>query len=250
MLTLEGVVVRQAGWELRADLSVEAGERVAVMGPSGAGKSTLLAAIGGFAALAAGRILWAGARIDGLVPAARPVATIFQDNNLFPHLTAFDNVGLGLAPNRRLRPPERDRVAEMLARVGLEGFEERKPGALSGGQQSRVALARAVLQERPVILLDEPFAALGPALKAEMVGLVRDLAGAAGRTVLMVTHDPGDARALEGRTIPVIAGRAEPPVETAALLSDPPPALAAYLGQVEARGGSDYLQPRPGQERT
>ncbi len=249
MLTLEGVVVRQADWELRADLAVAEGARVAVMGPSGAGKSTLLAAIGGFVDLAEGRILWGPERIDRLAPAARPVATIFQDNNLFPHLTAFDNVGLGVAPNRRLGHAERERVAAMLGRVGLEGFEGRKPGALSGGQQSRVALARAVLQERPVILLDEPFAALGPALKAEMIDLVVELAGAAGRMVMMVTHDPADAERLGGQTVLVAGGSAAPPVETAALLADPPPALAAYLGQVEGPGGSHYLHPRPGREQ-
>ncbi|WP_375260378.1 ATP-binding cassette domain-containing protein [Palleronia sp.] len=230
MLTLDGLVIRQGDFILRADLEVPEGAQVAIMGPSGAGKSTLLSVIGGFSEAAEGRILWNGERLDHLSPGKRPVATIFQDNNLFPHMTAAENVGLGLRPSGRLSPDERDRVAEALASVGLEGLEDRKPGNLSGGQQSRAAFARALLQDRPLLLLDEPFAALGPAMRAEMQGLVRDLARDRGRTMMMVTHDPDDARRIGGETILVADGVAAPPVETEVLLGDPPAALRAYLG--------------------
>lgn len=230
MLTLDGLVIRQGDFVLRADLEVPEGAQVAVMGPSGAGKSTLLSVIGGFFDVAEGRILWKGERMDRLSPGKRPVATIFQDNNLFPHMTAAANVSLGIRPSGRLSRAERAQVAEALASVGLEGFEDRKPESLSGGQQSRAAFARALLQERPLLLLDEPFAALGPAMRAEMQGLVRDLARDRGRTLLMVTHDPGDARRIGGETILVADGIAAPPVATEALLTDPPAALRAYLG--------------------
>lgn len=230
MLTLEGLVIRQGDFVLRADLEVPAGAQVAVMGPSGAGKSTLLSVIGGFFDAAEGRILWEGARIDRLAPGKRPVATIFQDNNLFPHMTAAENVGLGIRPSGRLGRDERGQVAEALSAVGLDGFLDRKPGSLSGGQQSRVAFARALLQDRPLLLLDEPFAALGPAMRAEMQALVSDLARERGRTMLMVTHDPGDARRVGGETILVADGRAAAPVATDDLLRDPPPALRDYLG--------------------
>lgn len=230
MLTLEGVTIRQDDFALAADLSVEEGARVAVMGPSGAGKSTLLAAIGGFAPISQGRLLWRGAPIGDLPPARRPVATIFQDNNLFPHLTAAENVGLGLRPNARLDAEDCVRVDAALASVGLDGLGARKPGTLSGGQQSRVALARAALQDRAVIVLDEPFAALGPALKVEMIDLVVRLATDRGATLLMVTHDPRDARQLGGETILVAEGRAHPPVPTSRLLEDPPEVLRDYLG--------------------
>ena len=230
MLTLERVAIRLEDFALAADLSVAEGARVAIIGPSGAGKSTLLAAIGGFAPISHGRLLWRGAAIGHLPPARRPVATIFQDNNLFPHLTVAANVGLGLAPNARLGAADRARVAETLASVGLEGLGARKPGSLSGGQQSRVALARAALQDRPVMLLDEPFAALGPALKVEMIDLVIRLAHDRGATLLMVTHDPGDARQLGGETILVAEGRARPPVPTTQLLENPPDVLRDYLG--------------------
>ena len=230
MLTLEGLVIRQGEFVLRADLVVPTGAQVAVMGPSGAGKSTLLSVIGGFFDAAGGRILWDGDRIDTLAPGKRPVATIFQDNNLFPHMSAAENVALGIRPSGRLGQDERERVEEALAAVGLDGFEDRKPGSLSGGQQSRVAFARALLQERPLLLLDEPFAALGPAMRGEMQALVGDLARERGRTMLMVTHDPGDARRIGGETILVADGRAAAPMATDDLLRNPPLALRDYLG--------------------
>ncbi|TRD21668.1 ATP-binding cassette domain-containing protein [Palleronia caenipelagi] len=231
MLTLDNVRLSYDDWHLSVDMEIPAGARVAILGPSGAGKSTLLAAIAGFLPLTTGRILWQGQRIDTTPPAARPVATIFQDNNLFPHLTAAQNAGLGLRPNGRLSGPEGDRVKAALARVGLDGMGDRKPGALSGGQQSRVALARAILQDRPILALDEPFSALGPALKDEMIDLVKDLATEREQTVLMITHDPGDAVRLGGSGAIVADGTVSVPVEAETLLSDPPPELRAYLGE-------------------
>ena len=107
---------------------------------------------------------------------------------------------------------------------------ERKPAQLSGGQQSRVALARVLVQGRDILLLDEPFAALGPALKAEMLDLVAELATESGATLLMVSHDPGDARRIADQVVLVAEGQAHPPRPTADLLDNPPPALKAYLG--------------------
>ncbi|MBI1220871.1 MAG: ATP-binding cassette domain-containing protein [Rhodobacteraceae bacterium] len=231
MLTLEGLRITWPDFTLTADLTVPSGARVAIIGPSGAGKSTLLAAIAGFQPLGAGRILWDGRDLSPLPPGQRPISILFQDNNLFPHLTATQNVGLGLRPDLRLSPVEQDRVATALARVGLDGYGARKPGALSGGQQSRVALARVLLRARPLLLLDEPFSALGPALKAEMLALVRDIATESGATLLMVTHDPRDAERITDQTVLVADGHAAPPRPTAALFADPPPALRDYLGK-------------------
>lgn len=226
-LTLEALRLRQDDWTLSADWAAAAGQRIAVIGPSGAGKSTLLNAIAGFGALDQGMIRWQGRRIDLLPPGARPISMLFQDQNLFPHLTVAQNLGLGLDPV--LRRVDWAAVDQALERVGLAGLGARKPAQLSGGQQSRAALARSLLRARPILLLDEPFAALGPALKAEMLALVAELAGQA--LVLMVTHDPEDARAFASHTVLVAEGRADPPVPTAALFADPPAALAAYLGQ-------------------
>jgi thiamine transport system ATP-binding protein len=231
VLQLDRLTLVQGDFHLTADWSAGAGSRIAVMGPSGAGKSTLLSAIAGFLAPHSGAVLWNGKDLGPVPPGERPVTILFQDQNLFPHLTVAQNLGLGLRPDLRLAPEDRLRVDEALERTGLAGLGPRRPAQLSGGQASRAALARALLRARPILLLDEPFAALGPALRAEMLALVREVADATGALVLMVTHDPKDALALEGLTSFVADGLVHPPVETGALLADPPPALRDYLGR-------------------
>ena len=230
MLKLEGVVAVNGDYRVSADFAIEAGARVAVIGPSGAGKSTLLEAVAGFRDLASGRITWAGEEISGLAPGARPVAMLFQDGNLFPQLSAEDNVCLGLSSNRRAGAAEREAARAALERVGLDGLGGRRPGELSGGQQSRVALARVLVQRRDVLLLDEPFSALGPALRAEMLDLVAELVAETGATLMMISHDPDDARRIAPLSVMVAEGRAEGPLGTAALLDDPPDVLREYLG--------------------
>jgi ABC-type thiamine transport system, ATPase component len=230
MLRLEGLEIRLGGFRMAADLSVPQGARVAVMGPSGAGKSTLIGAIAGFVPLATGAIHWGDRRIDTLPPAERPLSILFQDHNLFPHLGVFDNVALGLNPDLRLSDTQRQAVAKALEETGLAGLEARKPAQLSGGQIGRAGLARVLLRARPLILLDEPFAALGPALKRQMLDLVGRIADETGATLMMITHDPEDARRLCDLTLLVAEGRAHPPEPTGALLDNPPSALKAYLG--------------------
>ncbi len=230
MLQLEAVTLVQTDFSLAADWQVPAGERVAVIGPSGAGKSTLLSLIAGFLAPTSGRILWQGQDLAPLGPGARPISILFQDQNLFPHLTLAQNLGLGLSSNLRLTPSDQARVAAALDRVGLGGLGARKPAQVSGGQQSRAALARALLRARPILLLDEPFAALGPALKVEMLDLVREVADEAKALVLMVTHDPQDAQRFADQTVLVSDGIAAVPVPTEALFAEPTAALRVYLG--------------------
>ena len=230
MLEFDAVHVTRGSFTLSADLSIPKGARIAVIGPSGSGKSTLLSLVGGFLVPDRGRIRLDGGDITALPPGRRPVSTLFQDQNLFPHLTVAQNVGLGLRPDLRLSEPQRARVAQVLSEVGLEGMEARRPANLSGGQQGRVALARVLLRARPVLLLDEAFSAFGPALKAEMLDLLGRIADRTRATVLMVTHDPGDARRFAPETILVDGGVAHPPVPTGPLLDNPPPGLRDYLG--------------------
>lgn len=227
MLTLDAVRLTQDGFTLSADLSVEAPGIVAVIGPSGGGKSTFLSVIAGFDLPDEGRVLWQGRDLGREPPGMRPVAVLFQDNNLFPHLDILANVALGASPRARPTPEILARAREALVRVDLAGYEARKPGALSGGQQSRAALARVLLTDRPVVLMDEAFSALGPALRSEMLALVAELLPEA--LILMVTHDPDDARRWAGRTIFVEDGKVHPPVATGTLFADPPEALARYL---------------------
>lgn len=230
MLKLDQLTLQQEGFALTADLTVEAGRKLALIGPSGAGKSTLLNLISGFLAPSGGRVIWGGSDLTGLAPGARPVSILFQDNNHFPHLSIAQNVGLGLRPNLKLTAAERQQVDEALAHVGLSGLEHRNPATLSGGQQSRAALARVLVQKRPLVLLDEPFAALGPALKAEMLGLVDQVLAETGATLIMVSHQPEDARAIASHVSVVAEGTVTAPMETAQLFANPPQALRDYLG--------------------
>jgi thiamine transport system ATP-binding protein len=230
VLQLDRLTLTQGSFRLTADWTAAPGERIAVMGPSGAGKSTLLSMIAGFLPPTEGAVRWMGQDLRPVPPGQRPVTILFQDQNLFPHLTVAQNLGLGLRPDLRLSSEDHRRVAEALDRTGLTGLGPRRPAQLSGGQASRAALARALLRARPILMLDEPFAALGPALRAEMLALVGEVAAQTGALVLMVTHDPKDALALSGLTSFVADGVAHPPVGTATLLAHPPPGLRDYLG--------------------
>lgn len=230
MLKIENAVIRNGKFVLSADISVGTGQKVAVIGPSGAGKSTLIGGIAGFFPLLDGKVFWNDTDISQTDPGARPVAMLFQDGNLFPHLSVIQNVGLGIRPDLKLDPKQEKLAQSAIARVGLQEMGDRKPAALSGGQQSRAALARVLVQDRPLLLLDEPFAALGPALKAEMLDLVDELVRETKATLLMVSHHPADARRIADQVILVEGGIAHPPQDTNTLLDNPPPALRAYLG--------------------
>lgn len=230
MLRLEGLRIAQGDFRMSADMTLEQGRTYAVIGPSGAGKSTLLGALCGFVPLTGGRLLWNDRDITDANPGTRPMTMLFQDNNLFPHLSVMQNVGLGIRPDLRLNRAEKDRVKDALARVGLADQMTKKPGALSGGQQSRAALARVLVQARPWVLLDEPFAALGPALRNEMLDLVQQLVAETGAGLIMVTHAPEDVRRIADEVIFVGSGRAEAPQPAADLMDNPPPELKAYLG--------------------
>ena len=230
-LEIEGLDFTYEDLLMRFDLSVEAGECVGIVGPSGAGKSTLLSLIGGFEQPLGGTIRVDGADITRLPPAERPVTSLFQDFNLFPHLSVADNVGLGRNPGLKLDVADQEQVAWSLRQVGLEGFEARLPGQLSGGERQRVALARSLIRHRPLLLLYEPFAALGPALRIEMLELTDTLRKAQGLTVLLVTHDPNEAARIATRTAFIAAGKVVMFGATREVLSSDRPEIRDYLGK-------------------
>lgn len=230
MLRLETLALTYPDFRLTADWTATAGETIAIIGPSGGGKSTLLMTIAGFLAPASGRILWQGRDLTAVPAAERPISVLFQDQNLFPHLTIAQNLGLALSPRLRLSRSQLGQLGAVLDRLGLSGLGQRRPAEVSGGQQGRAALGRVLLQNRPVLLLDEPFAALGPALKSDLLALVRDLAAETKALVLLITHDPRDAQRFAGRTVLVAEGVAAAPRETGRLFADPPKMLQDYLG--------------------
>jgi thiamine transport system ATP-binding protein len=180
MLALEGVELSLGAFRLAVDAQIARGERVAVLGASGSGKSTLLSLLAGFLVPEAGRIVWDGTDITHAPPAGRPMSILFQDGNLFPHLSVTQNVGLALRSDLRMTADQDAQVAQVLDQVGLDGMGGRRPADLSGGQQGRAALARLMLQERPVVLLDEPLAALDPGLEDRDAAPVDLAVGGAG----------------------------------------------------------------------
>ena len=230
MLRCRDLLLQQDDFQLEAHCDFACGGLTALIGPSGAGKSTFLSALAGFLQPVSGHIFWEDSVLNELAPGQRPSGILFQDNNLFPHLTIGQNVGLALRPSLRLSANDKKKVGDVLAKVGLGGQQDKRPSELSGGQQSRAALARLLLADRPLLLLDEPFAALGPALKEEMLNLVSDILVKQTRVVLLVTHDPNDALRAADHVALVAAGKVHPPKATQALFDDPPPALSAYLG--------------------
>lgn len=228
-IQLDKVVTGQGGWTARFDIAIEQGSLTVVIGPSGAGKSTLLNVIAGFMPVRSGAVRVDGADISGMAPGKRPIAMLFQENNLFTHLTAARNVGLGIHTRLRFSPADRVKVDEALTSVGLDGMGERKPGQLSGGQRQRVALARALVSNRPLLLLDEPFAALGPAQRLKMVSLVDKLRRQRGLTVLMVSHQVDDVAGLDGRALFVDEGLIKADTSIGTMLENPPEAARSYL---------------------
>ena len=198
-LALDAVSASIRGRRLFAlSLVVPPGTVTTVMGPSGSGKSTLLALVGGFLEpefAAGGRVLLDGVDLAGLPAHERRLGLLFQDDLLFPHMSVGGNLAFGLPAETVDR---RAAVASALAEVGMEGFENRDPASLSGGQRSRVALMRTLLARPRALLLDEPFSRLDRELRGQVRRLVFDLARARGLPVLLVTHDQEDAEATNG----------------------------------------------------
>ncbi|GCA52664.1 MULTISPECIES: thiamine ABC transporter ATP-binding protein [Sinorhizobium] len=206
-LAVKGIEISFETTTLAFDCTVPAERIVAVAGASGSGKSTLFNVIAGFEQPERGEVRIFGEEMTGRPPAERPVSIIFQEHNLFAHLDAATNVGFGISPALRLDAADRMKVEDALARVGLAGFGKRLPPTLSGGERQRVALARAFVRHRPILLLDEPFAALDPGMRAEMRTLISDLHEEEGNTILMITHHPDDVRALADSVLFLDRGR-------------------------------------------
>ena len=214
---------------ISTNISLEPDKIYAVVGPSGAGKSTFLNLISGFASISSGSIIWNGQEISNLPPAKRSVSILFQDNNLFPHLSVWRNLALAVTHWPKISRDNEEKLKAVMSEVGILGLENRKPSQLSGGQQSRVALARVLLQKNKILLLDEPFSALGPSLKDQMLELIKKIAKNKKLLVLMVTHEPADAKKVASQTLVVKDKKVHPPLITEKALDPINGPLADYL---------------------
>jgi spermidine/putrescine ABC transporter ATP-binding subunit len=189
------------------ELSVKAGEFVSLLGASGCGKTTLLRIIAGLERPSGGRILIDGKDVTGDAPERRPTSLVFQRGALFPHMSVRENIGYSLKLRRWPRQKIADQVDRMLSLVRLDGFGDRDPGQLSGGQVQRVALARALAFEPGVLLLDEPLSALDLKLRQEMQLELRSLQKTLGSTFVFVTHDQTEALVMSDRIAIMNGGR-------------------------------------------
>mgnify|MGYP001283041104 FL=1 len=214
---------------ISTNISLEPEKIYAVVGPSGAGKSTFLNLISGFASISSGSIIWNEQEISHLPPAKRSVSILFQDNNLFPHLSVWRNLALAVTHWPKISRDNEEKLKAVMSEVGILGLENRKPSQLSGGQQSRVALARVLLQKNKILLLDEPFSALGPSLKDQMLELIKKIAKNKKLLVLMVTHEPADAKKVASQTLVVKDKKVHPPLSTEKALDPINGPLADYL---------------------
>ena len=207
MICLDNVFLADDALPMTFDLQVAAGERIAIVGPSGAGKSTLLNLIAGFVLPTQGNIWLNGENHTHSAPYERPVSMLFQENNLFPHLTVQQNLALGLKTSLKLTALEQDQIERVADAVGLTSFLSRLPNSLSGGQKQRVALARCLLRDKPILLLDEPFSALDPELRLEMLNLIDELCHSKNLTLLLVTHQPSELTGKVDRMLRIENGR-------------------------------------------
>ena len=189
------------------DLAARPGEFLTLLGPSGCGKTTALRLLGGFEQPDAGRVFLAGRDVTDLPPFRRAINQVFQSYALFPHLSVADNIAFGLRMKKLPAVEIARRVAAVVELTALGEFTARRPAQLSGGQRQRVALARALVNEPPVLLLDEPLSALDARLRAQVRDELRALQRRLGSTFIFVTHDQEEALTLSDRVAVMNAGR-------------------------------------------
>ncbi len=196
MLLVNNLRLVLDNYPLEYNLAINEGEIVALQGPSGVGKTTLLNLIAGFLTAQEGSIHWRSQRIDTLTADLRPVSMLFQDHNLFEHISVWENLCLGF-----LNIPPSHQLKQAAQKLGIEQQLNKFPAELSGGQRQRAALIRTLLREEPIILLDEPFAELDPETRKAAGQWTKETAKATGKTLLLVTHQEEDSKQVADRAI-------------------------------------------------
>ncbi|HDK25777.1 MAG TPA: ABC transporter ATP-binding protein [Candidatus Atribacteria bacterium] len=191
----------------KVNLQVKKGELITLLGPSGCGKTTTLRMIAGFEFPTSGKIFIEDKEISLIPPNRRPTTMVFQNYALFPHMTVFENIAYGLKIRREAAKNIREKTEKIISLVGLEGLSERSPAHLSGGQQQRVSLARSLIMEPKVLLLDEPLSNLDAKLRVSTRLEIRKLQQRVGITSVYVTHDQEEAMTLSDRVVIMNAGK-------------------------------------------
>ena len=205
MLALTDITLNYEGRTIlnKASLSVARGEIVSLVGPSGSGKTTLLRVIAGLEQPSQGNVVIDGKLMTGVPTHKRDVGLVFQDNQLFPHLCVFDNIAYSLRIKRVSKALQIEKVNEMLSLVGMEDLARRDVGNLSGGEAKRIAVARALVADPFILLLDEPLTGLDVELRDRLLEDMGALLRARGTTVVHVTHDHNEAARLSNRVVDV-----------------------------------------------
>jgi len=198
------IKIRYDTLKIHSQFNVKEGTGAALMGPSGSGKSSLLNVIAGFYQPEYSAVSFRAQKLDGLTPAQRPLTILFQDHNLFAHLSVWKNIAIGLDPRLKLSPSQHQLVEDALQWMGLSGMQKRLPATLSGGQRQRVALARCLARDKPLLLLDEPFNGLDASRQQEMRELIKALMHEKNLTLLLATHQQQDADQLCQQVIDVL----------------------------------------------
>ncbi len=246
-LTIDTLTVRLGDFTLGpVSLDLPAGALCAVVGPSGAGKSSLLQAVAGLVPVASGEIILDGRDLTRLPPEARGVALVPQHYALFPHLSVLENVAFGLRARGVQAPRARDEARAALARLEIGHLADRRPTSLSGGERQRTAIARAVVLQTRVLLLDEPFAALDPVTRAVSIEELATLHTRLGLTIILVTHRPDEAELLGTHIAVIVEGRLAAFGEAAHVLANPPDERAARALGLENLLPAGSLPGRPG----
>ena len=214
------------------NFGIEKGKLIGLLGPSGSGKTTILRMIAGLETPDSGEIIIDGKVVNDIPASQRGIGFVFQNYALFRYMTVYDNIAFGLTVQKKDKAAIKERVAELLKLIGLEGLEKRNPSQLSGGQRQRVAFARALAPNPQLLLLDEPFAAIDAKVRQELRSWLKDMIGKLGVTSIFVTHDQDEAIEVADEIIVTNKGRVEQIGSPAKVYQKPETAFtASFFGQ-------------------
>ena len=193
MIKLENISLKLDNFRTKFTVEINKGEWVGIIGKSGAGKSTFLNLIAGFAQPEVGSLLINNTEMRNLSASKRSISSLFQDNNLFPHLSVYQNIAIAIKPNLKLQDNEKKKIFEIIEYLNLSSKTHSSIGRLSGGERQRVALGRVMSSDKKILLLDEPFSQLDPNLRIEMLELIKKIREKKNITIIMAIHTPAEA---------------------------------------------------------